>query len=34
MRKHLAHVEGSLDLDQRPDSRFDLRAIYVPETGR
>jgi len=30
MRKHLAHVEESLDLDRRIDSRFDLRAIYAP----
>jgi DNA-binding GntR family transcriptional regulator len=34
MRRHLAHVEASLDLDQRPDSRFDLRAIYAPDPGR
>lgn len=30
MRKHLAHVEESLDLRQRPDRPFDLRAIYAP----
>jgi DNA-binding GntR family transcriptional regulator len=34
MRKHLAHVEASLDLEQRPDNRFDLRAIYAPDAGR
>jgi DNA-binding GntR family transcriptional regulator len=34
MRKHLAHVEASLDLEQRPDKRFDLRAIYSPDGGR
>lgn len=34
MRKHLAHVESSLDLEQRPDRRFDLRAIYAPDAGR
>ena len=34
MRKHLAHVEASLDLEQRPGKRFDLRAIYAPDAGR
>lgn len=34
MRKHLAHVQESLDLEQRPDARFDLRAIYAPEPTR
>ena len=34
MRKHLTHIEESLDLDQRPDKRFDLRAIYAPGTAR
>jgi DNA-binding GntR family transcriptional regulator len=34
MRRHLAHVEERLDLDQRPDKRFDLRAIYAPSVGR
>ncbi len=34
IRKHLAHVEQSLDLAQRPDKRFNLRAIYSPETMR
>jgi len=34
MRKHLAHVEESLNLDQGPDNRFDLRAIYAPNFGR
>jgi DNA-binding GntR family transcriptional regulator len=34
MRKHLAHVQESLDLEQRPDTRFDLRAIYAPEPTR
>ena len=34
MRKHLAHVEESLDLDQRPNQRFDLRAIYIPGARR
>jgi DNA-binding GntR family transcriptional regulator len=34
MRRHLSHVEESLDLDQRPDKRFDLRAIYAPSVGR
>ena len=34
MRKHLAHVEASLDLEQRPDKRFDLRVIYAPDVGR
>ncbi len=31
MRKHLAHVEESLDLERRPETRFDLRAIYAPD---
>lgn len=34
MRRHLSHVEQSLDLDQRPGKRFDLRAIYAPGGGR
>ena len=34
MRKHLAHVEASLDLEKRQDKRFDLRAIYVPGAAR
>jgi DNA-binding GntR family transcriptional regulator len=34
MRKHLEHVEQSLDLERRPDTRFDLRAIYAPDTTR
>jgi DNA-binding GntR family transcriptional regulator len=34
MRKHLAHVEESLNLDRRPDAPFDLRAIYAPTTTR
>ena len=34
MRKHLAHVEESLDLDQRTDSGFDLRAVYAPGSSR
>lgn len=34
MRKHLSHVEQSLDLRQRPDKRFDLRAIYAPDFTR
>jgi DNA-binding GntR family transcriptional regulator len=34
MRRHLAHVEESLDLGQRPDRRFDLRAIYAPAATR
>lgn len=34
MRKHLAHVEESLDLDRGPDKRFDLRAIYAPSFSR
>ena len=34
MRKHLGHVEESLNLDQGSDSRFDLRAIYAPGPGR
>ena len=29
MRRHLTHVEESLDLHQRPGRRFDLRAIYA-----
>lgn len=33
MRKHLAHVEASLDLEQGQDKRFDLRAIYAPDAG-
>jgi DNA-binding GntR family transcriptional regulator len=31
MRRHLLHVEESLDLDKRKPSRFDLRAIYAPD---
>ncbi|HZP77219.1 MAG TPA: GntR family transcriptional regulator [Pseudolabrys sp.] len=31
MRKHLMHVEESLNLDKPAPSRFDLRAIYAPE---
>jgi DNA-binding GntR family transcriptional regulator len=34
MRRHLAHVEESLDLRQRPDRRFDLRAICAPTVMR
>ncbi|PWT91389.1 MAG: GntR family transcriptional regulator [Proteobacteria bacterium] len=34
MRKHLAHVQENLDLERRPQSRFDLRAIYAPESAR
>ena len=34
MRKHLAHVEESLNLDRRIDTRFDLRAIYAPDSSR
>jgi DNA-binding GntR family transcriptional regulator len=34
MRKHLAHVQQSLDLERRQDTRFDLRAIYAPERTR
>ena len=34
MRKHLAHVEESLDLEQRLGDRFDLRAIYAPDVLR
>jgi DNA-binding GntR family transcriptional regulator len=34
MRRHLSHVEESLDLDQKADGRFDLRAIYAPPVGR
>ena len=30
MRKHLSDVQQSLDLQQRPKKRFDLRAIYAP----
>jgi len=30
MRRHLAHVEESLDLGRRHDVPFDLRAIYAP----
>ena len=29
MRRHLANVEESLDLNRRRNERFDLRAIYV-----
>jgi len=31
MRKHLLHVEESLNLDKPPPARFDLRAIYAPD---
>lgn len=31
MRKHLLHVEESLNLDKPKPARFDLRAIYAPE---
>lgn len=31
MRKHLLHVEDSLNLDNPPPVRFDLRAIYAPD---
>ncbi|HUN96488.1 MAG TPA: FCD domain-containing protein, partial [Bradyrhizobium sp.] len=31
MRKHLQHVEESLNLGKRKPSRFDLRAIYAPD---
>jgi hypothetical protein len=34
MRKHLAHVEESLDLGQRRNRPFDLRTIYAPATAR
>jgi len=34
MRRHLADVERSLDLKQRPGHRFDLRAVYAPATVR
>ena len=34
MRKHLLHVEESLDLEQRLGDRFDLRAIYAPDVLR
>jgi len=33
VRKHLAHVEESLDLEQHPQRRFDLRSIYAPGTS-
>lgn len=31
MRKHLSHVEESLNLDVRKDKPFDIRAIYAPD---
>jgi DNA-binding GntR family transcriptional regulator len=34
MRKHLAHVEESLNLDRRKDAPLDLRAIYAPSVMR
>jgi len=34
MRKHLAHVEESLNLDRRKDAPLDLRAIYAPAGAR
>lgn len=34
MRKHLDHVEQSLDLQQHPGKRIDLRAIYAPDSLR
>ena len=33
MRKHLLHIEESLDLDKPPPAPFDLRAIYSPSNG-
>jgi DNA-binding GntR family transcriptional regulator len=33
MRKHLLHIEESLDLDKAPPAPFDLRAIYSPSNG-
>jgi DNA-binding GntR family transcriptional regulator len=32
MRKHLLHVEESLNLDNPKPSRFDLRAVYAPDS--
>jgi DNA-binding GntR family transcriptional regulator len=34
MRKHLLHIEESLNLDQAPPAPFDLRAIYAPPAGQ
>ena len=33
MRKHLLHIEESLDLDKPAPAPFDLRAIYSPSSG-
>ncbi len=33
MRKHLLHIEESLNLDKTPPAPFDLRAIYSPAAG-
>lgn len=33
MRKHLLHIEESLNLDKPPPAPFDLRAIYSPTNG-
>lgn len=33
MRKHLVHIEESLDLDRAPARKFDLVAIYSPGDG-
>src|SRR4051812_48270047 len=33
MRRHLTHIEESLDLEKSPPGPFDLRAIYSPSAG-
>ena len=31
IRKHLLHIEQSLNLDKPQSARFDLRAVYAPD---
>jgi DNA-binding GntR family transcriptional regulator len=34
MRKHIDHLEESLDLERKPGARLDLRAIFRPNGAR